>query len=89
MSNKKQSSIEWFLNEFSKQIEFVPESELDKWFKELIPKAKAMHKEEIEKLLKIIDWYDNHGDVRPDNETYSWFIQLWNKTFGGQDESNH
>ena len=87
MSNKKQSSIEWFLNEFSKQIEFVPESELDKWFKELIPKAKAMHKEEIEKLLKIIDWYDNHGDVRPDNETYSWFIQLWNKTFGGQNEN--
>lgn len=47
MNNKKQSSVEWFLNEFSKQIEFVPESELDKWYKDLIPKAKAMHKEEI------------------------------------------
>ena len=84
MSDKKQSSIEWF----------------DRWFRDnpeatheegnaALQQAKAMHKEEIEKLLKIIDWYDNHGDVRPDNETYSWFIQLWNKTFGGQDESNH
>ena len=43
MSDKKQSSVEWFLNEFSKQIEFTPNSELDLWYKELIPIAKAMH----------------------------------------------
>lgn len=43
----KQSSIDWFLSEFNKQIEFRPDSELDVWFKELFPKAKAMHREEI------------------------------------------
>jgi hypothetical protein len=43
----KQSSIDWFLSEFEKQIQFRPDSELDVWFKELFPKAKAMHREEI------------------------------------------
>ena len=43
----KQSSIDWFLSEFNKQIEFRPDSELDVWFKSLFPKAKAMHREEI------------------------------------------
>ena len=80
MSNKKQSSIDWLIEQIVNH-----NGVNSKTFEQ----AKAMHKEEIEKLLKIIDWYDNHGDVRPDNETYSWFIQLWNKTFGGQDESNH
>lgn len=76
----KQSSIDWLIEQIVNH-----NGVNSKTFEQ----AKAMHKEEIEKLLKIIDWYDNHGDVRPDNETYSWFIQLWNKTFGGQDESNH
>jgi hypothetical protein len=44
----RQSSIEWFLSEFEKQIQFKPNSELDIWFKELLPKAKELHKMEIE-----------------------------------------
>lgn len=48
----KQSSIDWFLSEFNKQIEFRPNSELDVWFKELFPKAKAMHREEIEEAYE-------------------------------------
>ena len=43
----KQSSIDWFLSEFEKQIKFRPDSELDLWFKDLFPKAKALHKQEI------------------------------------------
>lgn len=67
----KQSSVEWFLNEFSKQIEFTPNSELDLWYKELIPKAKAMHKEEI-----IETWYESKllSDYISGNQYY-------NKTF--------
>ena len=42
-----QSSIEWLISEFEKQIEFRPNSELDIWFKDLLPKAKAMHELEI------------------------------------------
>ena len=72
----KQSSIEWFLNEFSKQIEFVPNSELDLWYKELIPKAKAMHKEEI-----IESW------IATDNELQRLAAEeYYNERFGGQDE---
>ena len=43
-----QTSIEWLISEFEKQIEFRPDSELDIWFKELFPKAKELHKMEIE-----------------------------------------
>jgi hypothetical protein len=82
--SKKQSSVEWFLNEFSKQIEFVPESELDKWYKDLIPKAKAMHKEEIK---MIIEHYHNSlfylelREIELENITKIIYKEL----FGGQD----
>lgn len=79
----KQSSIEWFLNEFSKQIEFVPESELDKWYKELIPKAKAMHKEEIKEAHydgSIITLLNPDGDMLKLSEQY------YNETFGDEKE---
>jgi hypothetical protein len=41
-----QSAVEWFLTEFKKQVWFEPDSELDIWIKELIPKAKEMEKKE-------------------------------------------
>jgi hypothetical protein len=82
---KKQSSVEWFITEFQKQIEFVPNSELDLWFKNLFPKAKAMHKEEIEDA-----WINGtRGQMiapfginryKPDAEEY------YNETFGGNNE---
>jgi hypothetical protein len=73
--SKKQSSIDWFLNEFSKQIEFVPESELDKWFKELIPKAKAMHREEIEDA-----WNDGHTEGM-EGGYCTTYEEYYNETF--------
>lgn len=76
---KKQSSIDWFLNEFSKQIEFVPESELDKWYKELIPKAKAMHREEIKDAFYygLID--DSMITDNPSEESELYYNQTFNK----------
>jgi hypothetical protein len=78
----KQSSIDWFLNEFSKQIEFAPESELDKWYKELIPKAKAMHKEEIEEAH-----YD--GSIitllKPNDDMLKQSEQYYKETFGNEE----
>jgi hypothetical protein len=48
------SAIEWFLTEFKKQVWFEPDSELDIWIKELIPKAKEMEKKQkLEKQLFI------------------------------------
>lgn len=50
----KQSAVEWFLTEFKKQVWFEPDSELDIWIKELIPKAKEMEKKQkLEKQLFI------------------------------------
>jgi hypothetical protein len=49
-----QSVVEWFLTEFKKQVWFEPDSELDIWIKELIPKAKEMEKKQkLEKQLFI------------------------------------
>jgi len=75
----KQSSIDWFLSEFNKQIEFRPNSELDVWFKELFPKAKAMHREEIEEAYEAgqnnVDYtasfVDEDGLENYYNKTYS------------------
>lgn len=33
----------------------------------------------IDKLVSIIQWYDNESDVRPDAETFMWFEQLKKK----------
>jgi glyceraldehyde-3-phosphate dehydrogenase/erythrose-4-phosphate dehydrogenase len=32
--------------------------------------------EAINKLISIIEWYDNESDVRPDLETFMWFKQF-------------
>ena len=48
------SVVEWFLTEFKKQVWFEPDSELDIWIKELIPKAKEMERnQKLEKQLFI------------------------------------
>jgi len=40
------SALEWFLIEFKKQVWFEPNSELDIWINDLMPKAKEMEKKE-------------------------------------------
>jgi hypothetical protein len=57
----KKTALEWFLTEFKKEVWFEPDSELDIWIKELIPKAKEMEKKEkltrqlfIGKVVEII-----------------------------------
>jgi hypothetical protein len=40
------SALEWFLIEFKKQVWFEPNSELDIWINDLMPKAKEMDKKE-------------------------------------------
>jgi hypothetical protein len=60
----KQTAVEWFLTEFQKQVWFEPNSELDIWIKDLIPKAKAMEKEQI-----INTWYDCKMSIIDRNPT--------------------
>ena len=48
------SALEWFLIEFKKQVWFEPNSELDIWINDLMPKAKEMEKKEkLERQLFI------------------------------------
>ena len=67
----KQTAVEWFLNEFQKQVWFEENSELDLWIKDLIPKAKAMEKEQIMDAFDYGDSnvYDKDGE------------QYYNETF--------
>jgi hypothetical protein len=69
----KQSSIDWFLSEFEKQIQFRPNSELDVWFKDLFPKAKALHKQEIVDAHGV-----RQGEGRQDG------VDFWQQTTGEQ-----
>ena len=57
--------VEWFLTEFQKQVWFEPNSELDIWIKDLIPKAKE---KETELLLHVIKCYHNNLFFVPLNE---------------------
>lgn len=57
--------VEWFLTEFKKQVWFEPNSELDIWIKDLIPKAKE---KENELLLHVIKCYHNNLFFVPLNE---------------------
>ena len=37
------------------------------------------NQEAINKLISIIEWYDDESDVRPDAETFMWFEQFKKK----------
>jgi hypothetical protein len=66
----KQTAVEWFLTEFQKQVWFEPNSELDIWIKELIPKAKEMEKEQIIEAWNTGTYAYNNGEDYY-NETYN------------------
>ena len=40
---------------------------------------KMYSEEEVDKLISIIEWYDNESDVRPDVEIFMWFEQFKKK----------
>jgi hypothetical protein len=69
----KQTAVEWFLTEFQKQVWFEPNSELNIWIKDLIPKAKEMEKEQI------FDAYNTSFLLR--DKPYSTAEKYYNKTF--------
>ena len=81
-SNKKQSSIEWLEQEFVKLEATVGVYSV---MYELIDKAKAMHKEEIESAWVV--GYDegiDHANGEPSH--YESSQQYYNETYGGENE---
>lgn len=72
MSNNKQSSVEWLVEQINHFIYFIP---MNKWdeIRGVVQQAKAMHKEEI-----IESW------MATDNELQRIAAeQYYNETFGG------
>jgi 3-mercaptopyruvate sulfurtransferase SseA len=47
MSSKKQTAVEWLVNELNQKIDFIP---MDKWdmIRDIVQQAKAMEKEQIQ-----------------------------------------
>ena len=83
MSNNKQSSsVEWLLS----FIEPSLTQEQKHFFSMVIEQAKAMHKEEIEKVAE--DWWNEGAGYMYDGQReYNSFEQYYNETFGGNNEN--
>ena len=79
MSNNKQSSsVEWLLS----FIEPSLTQEQKHFFSMVIEQAKAMHKEEIEKVAE--DWWNEGAGYMYDGQReYNSFEQYYNAKFGG------
>ena len=71
MSNNKQSSIERFAVELWEQMSMSGDGEL---FTNLLNQAKAMHKEEIMKVVMDFGWSKEKAE------------KYYNETFGGDNE---
>ena len=77
MSNNKQSSVEW-LGLYIKGISTLNTDEI-------IEKAKAMHKEEMEKISE--DWWNEGASYMYNGQRkYNSFHEYYNETFGGNNE---
>ena len=82
MSNKKQSSLEWYIEEtFNLSVKFerqeISQDEYTLGYSNLLQQAKAMHKEEVQDAYRI----------SPNNEIWSNSgIDYYNETFGGNNE---
>ena len=76
---KKQSSIEWLVQELNHNIEFIPL--VNHWDKirDIIQQAKKMHKYEILETFEkaYVCGYRDNGDGG---------IDYYNETFGGENE---
>lgn len=82
MENKKQSSVEWLVEQLKPAIALQ-----EKYINEFLQQAKAMHKEEMK---MIIEHYHNKlfylelTEIELENITK----MIYKETFGGQDNEN-
>ena len=44
-----------------------------------LAKEERYNEEDVDKLINIIQWYDDNSSVRPDSETFTWFEQFKKK----------
>jgi hypothetical protein len=91
MSNKKQNSLEWYIEEtFKLSVKFerqeISQDEYTLGYSNLLQQAKAMHKEEVKESYR-----EGRSDQQSSSDSFynRNAEQYYNETYGGQDESNH
>ena len=94
MRNDKQSSIDLFIDQLEEKGNAYEENEGGRTinisidisdYMELKIQAKAMHKEEIEKVSE--DWWNEGASYMYDGQRkYNSFEQYYNETYGGNNE---
>jgi len=74
---KKQTAVEWLVNELNQKIDFIP---MDKWdmIRDIIQKAKVMEKE---KAFEIFE-----AGQKSMEEGGKGFEQYYNKTYKGGEQ---
>jgi hypothetical protein len=85
MSNNKQGSVEWFINQLEEKGDAWENTSIRRVqisidvseYMELKTRAKAIHKEEITQAWK-------KGDGEFDNVAKQMSLEYYNETFGGQ-----
>ena len=92
MSNKKQNSLEWYIEEtFKLSVKFerqeISQKEYTLGYSNLLQQAKAMHKEEIQSAIIYAEREHNIlGNVWPTQTVLDKAEEYYNETFGGEDE---
>ena len=76
MSDKKQTAVQWLVEQINSNIDFIP---IDKWdmIRDIVQQALQMEREQI-----MYAWVD--GVINSDNEKEA--EQYYNETYGGKDE---
>ena len=77
MSNNKQSSLDWLIEQFYANEGMITTKQLEQ--------AKAMHKEEMDKVAGDF-WNEGASYVYNGQRKYNSFEQYYNETFGGNNE---
>jgi len=75
----KQSSIEWLVEQLKPAITLQ-----EKYINEFLDQAKAMHKEEMDKVAGDF-WNEGASYMHDGQRKYNSFDDYYNETFGGQD----
>ena len=86
MSNNKQSSVEWSIDQMIALCEDYDDGKINytdysNGVKEVKSQAKAMHKEEI-----IITWHKGYDNLSPMIDEDNCGDKYYKKTFGGNNE---
>lgn len=76
---KNKETLEKAAINYAKQFDYAEDSSPQIDFTEGAKWQAEQSQEAINKLISIIEWYDDESDVRPDAETFMWFEQFKKK----------